>query len=70
VGARRGIEAPVEVSEGKGRVRFALPRGEWDVALVAKGYAPAFASNVTAGEPSLTLAPRGSSARPASRDGS
>jgi hypothetical protein len=41
----RGFEAPVEISDKKPRVRFVLPPGEWDLAVVVPGYAPAFANS-------------------------
>ena len=49
------FEAPVEVRNGKAGVRFVLSSGEWDVAILVPGFAPAF-SHVAARAPSFTNA--------------
>ena len=36
------FEAPVEVRNGKAGVRFVVSAGDWDVAILVPGFAPAF----------------------------
>ena len=48
------FEAPVESKQDKARVRFVLAPGEWDLAILVPGYAPAFAQKVAAREPTVT----------------
>ena len=49
------FEAPVEVRDGKAGVRFVVSAGEWDVAILVPGFAPAF-SRVNSGAPTFTNA--------------
>ena len=51
------FEAPVEVRNGHAGVRFVLSAGEWDVAILVPGFAPAFSSKIAARAPSFTAAP-------------
>ena len=50
------FEAPVEVKEGSASVRFVLSAGEWDVAILVPGFAPAFSSKVAARGAPVTTA--------------
>ncbi len=49
------FEAPVEVRNAKAGVRFVVSAGDWDVAILVPGFAPAF-SHVTSGAPTFTNA--------------
>jgi hypothetical protein len=51
------FEAPVEVRNGKAGVRFVLSAGEWDVAVLVPGFAPAFSSKIGARAPVFTAVP-------------
>jgi Carboxypeptidase regulatory-like domain len=50
------FEAPVEVEDGKASVRFVLSPGEWDVAILLPGFAPAFSTDVAARQPAVSVA--------------
>ena len=49
--------APVEVRNGHAGVRFVLSAGEWDVAILVPGFAPAFSSKIAARAPTFTAGP-------------
>ena len=48
------FEAPVEVRNGHAGVRFVVSAGEWDVAILVPGFAPAFSSKIAAHAPTFT----------------
>ncbi|HWZ85445.1 MAG TPA: carboxypeptidase-like regulatory domain-containing protein [Thermoanaerobaculia bacterium] len=50
------FEAPVEMGGDNAKVRFALAPGDWDVAILVPGFAPAFVSAVSAHAPAVTTA--------------
>src|SRR5262245_44315062 len=49
--------APVEIADAARHVRFVLPPGQWDLALLVPGWAPAFASDVRVDGAAAGVAP-------------